>query len=115
MALHVRCGFDRAPNFERRDGREATASGCPSPVVMVVTTPHRRAGAASTIAHHGVRTRNFLQTAQQVGHLGTDRDIQGGNGFVAHDHLRLEGQRPGDRDALEPVPVPAHVDGAVSE
>ena len=41
-----------------------------------------------------------LQLGQQVDHLALDGDVEGGHGLVAHDQAGLEGERPGDADAL---------------
>ena len=39
-----------------------------------------------------------LQLGQQAQDLGLDEDVQGGDGLVQDDDLRLEGQGPGDGD-----------------
>jgi hypothetical protein len=41
-----------------------------------------------------------LQVAQKVDDLGLRRDVEGGYRLVAHEQAGLEGQRPGDGDAL---------------
>ena len=45
-----------------------------------------------------------LQILEQVEHLRLHRDVQGGDGFVTHDELGIDGQRPGDADALPLAP-----------
>ena len=42
----------------------------------------------------------LLQLAEQVQDLRLDRDIEGGDGLVADDQLRLRRQRPRDADPL---------------
>ena len=42
----------------------------------------------------------FLQLHEQVDHLGLDRDVEGRDGLVADDEPRLDGEGPGDADAL---------------
>jgi len=41
-----------------------------------------------------------LQIHQQVNNLGLDRDIKGRDRLVTDDHLRVQGQGPGDANAL---------------
>lgn len=41
-----------------------------------------------------------LEVGEQIEDLGLDGDVQGADGLVADDQSRLQGQRPGDRDAL---------------
>ena len=41
-----------------------------------------------------------LQVGEQVDDLGLDRDVEGGYGLVGDDQFGLDGQRPGDDDAL---------------
>jgi hypothetical protein len=42
----------------------------------------------------------LLEIAQQVHYLPLDRDIQGGDRFVKDDESRIQGDGPGDADAL---------------
>src|SRR5690606_29929332 len=42
----------------------------------------------------------LAQPVEQRDHLPLYGDVEGGDGFVADDQLRLEGERAGDRDAL---------------
>jgi hypothetical protein len=42
----------------------------------------------------------LLRLPQDVENLFSHGTIEGGNGFVTHEHLRLQYQRPGDSDAL---------------
>ena len=55
-----------------------------------------------------------LQVLQQVDHLGPDRHVQGRHRLVGHDQLGLEGQGPGDADALA-LPAAEGVGVAVDE
>ena len=41
-----------------------------------------------------------LEALEQVDDLGLDGHVERGDGLVAHDQLRLHGERPGDADAL---------------
>ena len=41
-----------------------------------------------------------LQVAQEVQHLGLDRDVERGDRLVGDDQLRPQRQRPGDPDPL---------------
>ena len=60
------------------------------------------------IAHHRHRVRDeevgesevALQLRQQIYDLRADADVEGGDGFVAHDELGLQSQSAGDDDAL---------------
>ena len=47
----------------------------------------------------------LLELLQEVQDLRLDRDVQGGNRFVADDQLRFHGQRAGDTDALPAAAV----------
>ena len=47
-----------------------------------------------------VRPRSRWSSRSRFEHLCLDRDVQGGDGLVGDDHLRLQGQRPRDADAL---------------
>ena len=48
-----------------------------------------------------------LQFTQQVENLRLNRHVEGGRGFVAHEHLRLNGQGPRNREGLSLVmPMP---------
>jgi len=42
----------------------------------------------------------LLELLQQVDDLSLDGDVEGGDGLVTHDEVRLEGQGAGDADAL---------------
>ena len=42
----------------------------------------------------------LLQLLEQVDDLALDRDVEGGDGLVADDDARIDGQRPGDADPL---------------
>ena len=42
----------------------------------------------------------LLQVGEQVQHLGLDRHVERRDGLVGDHQLRLQGQRPGDADAL---------------
>ena len=42
----------------------------------------------------------FLQLQEKVDHLRLDRDVEGRDQFVGDEHVRLDGERPGDADAL---------------
>ncbi len=42
----------------------------------------------------------LLEVVEQVEDLALDRDIEGGHGLVADDELGVQGERPGDADAL---------------
>ena len=42
----------------------------------------------------------LLKINQQVDNLGLDGNIQSGNRFIPDDHLGIEGQRPGNSNAL---------------
>ncbi len=42
----------------------------------------------------------LLQLGEQVQDLGLDRDVEGRDGLVEHQELRIEGQCPGHADAL---------------
>ena len=42
----------------------------------------------------------LLEVFEQVDDLGLHRHVEGGHRLVAHDQLRLEGERPGDADPL---------------
>src|SRR5215475_1510834 len=46
------------------------------------------------------QTQISLQLLQQVDNLRLDRDIERGNGLVAHDQVRLSSERTGNRDTL---------------
>jgi hypothetical protein len=60
------------------------------------------------VANHGQvvgdeeigQTESGLQVRQQVHDLGLDRDVESGDGFVEHDEVGVDRQRPGDVDAL---------------
>ena len=47
-----------------------------------------------------VSPRSAWSSLEQVDDLGLDGHVQGADGLVAHDQLRLHGERPGDADAL---------------
>ena len=40
------------------------------------------------------------QVEEQVQQLGLDRDVERADGLVGDDHLRVDGEGAGDRDAL---------------
>ena len=42
----------------------------------------------------------LLEVVEEVEDLALDRDVEGGDGLVADDELGVEGERPGDADAL---------------
>jgi hypothetical protein len=42
----------------------------------------------------------LLEILEQVEHLRLNRDVQGRDGLVRNDEVRLDGQRPRDADAL---------------
>ena len=42
----------------------------------------------------------LLQVLEQVEDLGLDRDVERRDGLVGDDQLRVQGERPGDADAL---------------
>src|SRR5699024_10161190 len=49
--------------------------------------------------HHS-QAEFVLQVGEEVEHLGPHRDVEGGGGFVGDDDVRLQGERPRDRDPL---------------
>ncbi|MNN95484.1 hypothetical protein D3C81_2142980 [compost metagenome] len=56
---------------------------------------------AQVVADEQIRQVQVVaQLFKQVQHLRLNRHIQGGHGFIADDHGRLERQRPRDADAL---------------
>ena len=50
------------------------------------------------------QTKISLQTLQQVDNLGLDRHVERRDGLVENQDVRIERQRPGDRNAL-PLPT----------
>ncbi len=42
----------------------------------------------------------LLEVLEEVDHLPPDRDVEGGDRFVADDQLRVQGQSPCDADPL---------------
>ena len=46
------------------------------------------------------RSSSLRSLAEQVHHLGLDRDVEGRDRLVGDDQLRLDRERPGDADAL---------------
>ena len=60
------------------------------------------------VAHHGEVMGDkdigevglLLEVQQKVHHLGLDGHVQGGDGLVADDELRVHGEGAGDADAL---------------
>ena len=65
---------------------------------------------------HIAQIQLALQPLQKVNHLGLHGNVQGRNGFVAHDEPGRGGQGPGDADALaltagEGVGIPLQMPG----
>ena len=50
------------------------------------------------------RPSSARSLVEEVDDAGLDRHVEGGDGLVEHDQLRLEGERPGDADALALTP-----------
>lgn len=47
---------------------------------------------------------NAIRLLQQVDDLGLHRNVEGRDGLVGHDEVGLDGERPGDVDALTLAP-----------
>ena len=45
-------------------------------------------------------TELFLQVLEEIEHLGLDGDVEGRDRFVGDDEFRVDGEGPGDPDAL---------------
>ena len=61
-----------------------------------------------------------LEVLEQVDDLALHGHVERRDGLVAHEHLRLDGERPGDADALalpagELVRIPVHVAGVEAD
>ena len=49
---------------------------------------------------HQPQPQGRLEVLEQVEHLSTHGDIQGGGGLVGHDDVGVQSERTGDRDTL---------------
>jgi len=56
---------------------------------------------AQIVGNEEIRqAEGLLKLFQQIQYLSLDGNIKGRNGFVGDNHLRLQGNRPGNSDAL---------------
>src|SRR2546425_1283892 len=95
-------GRVKAPGASARSPAKSPSSGVPAErSFSSVTTssaiqPHR----SNATGQRGWNRHPGAQLEEELEDLRADRDVEHGHGFVGHQELRIQDERPGDRHAL---------------